>query len=292
MTAEEVVLAAGGLTEPDLKRQRLDTEAVATYDSGEIDDASIGGGAMAPIEPPPPMEFNPENDESVAYAEDTSYSAAVAGAADGWGGAETEGHGYDQFQVHSDVGEDVPQGDGAAQYGEEGDDDEEDEEDEDDDDDDDEAEEDEGGEDGDRGGEGEVEVKPDSVIWFNLSGVQRQAAQELQYTREAWDNCTRTEVTDQEYWHQLTDEQRAAAEVRWLADRLDPSRTCAPQPRTKSRGRGHARTWRPTAATNRSMWIIWLGPSANCCSCGVFTIAGAWLPERDMAQVEGAEIRR
>ena len=187
---------------------------------------------------------------------------------------------------------DVPQGDGAAQYGEEGDDDEEDEEDEDDDDDDDEAEEDEGGEDGDRGGEGEVEVKPDSVIWFNLSGVQRQAAQELQYTREAWDNCTRTEVTDQEYWHQLTDEQRAAAEVRWLADRLDPSRTCAPQPRTKSRGRGHARTWRPTAATNRSMWIIWLGPSANCCSCGVFTIAGAWLPERDMAQVEGAEIRR
>ena len=66
--------------------------------------------------------------------------------------------------------------------------------------------------------------------WFNLTPAQRTAAQELQYTREAWDNCTRTEVTDLEYWHQLTDEQQKAAQVlgfqretwhKWQQLRLD-----------------------------------------------------------------------
>ena len=57
-------------------------------------------------------------------------------------------------------------------------------------------------------------ITPNRVIWFDLSGEQRSAAQELGYTREQWDNCDRTEATD-DYWHQLTEEQQAAAGVRY-----------------------------------------------------------------------------
>ena len=58
-----------------------------------------------------------------------------------------------------------------------------------------------------------AEVMPSAVMWFDLSTEQRTAAQELGYNRQSWDNCERTEATD-EYFHQLTDEQKEAASVR------------------------------------------------------------------------------
>lgn len=226
--------AAEQVVEPELKRQRLSGEGVEAYPNGGLSPREnaeqASPGAIAPIEAPPSMEFNAEEAGDEEYAEDGNYGVAEVDSS-AWAEAPAEGteDGYDnQF---SDAEEDGAENeDEEEDVGEEDDDEEEDDEEEDDEEEDENGEDDEDDEaqdeDSDGGGDGEggEEVKPDSLGWYDLTPAQRQAAQELQYSREAWDNCTRTEVTDLEYWHQLTEEQQKAAQVRRRA-RAQFSRT-------------------------------------------------------------------
>jgi len=95
MTAEDMIRAGDGLVEEqDLKRQRVGDVSPSSYTHGSI--GSEGDAAIAPIEAPPPMEFNAEEDGSgETYAQDGGYGVAEvdnsAWAADG------EAEGYDQF---------------------------------------------------------------------------------------------------------------------------------------------------------------------------------------------------
>jgi hypothetical protein len=150
MTAEDMIRAGDGLVEEqDLKRQRVGDVSPSSYTHGSI--GSEGDAAIAPIEAPPPMEFNAEEDGSgETYAQDGGYGVAEvdnsAWAADG------EAEGYDQF-----AGGEV--GGNEQAYGDEDEEEEEQEEDEDEEDEDEDEEDDEDeGEDED-GGEGEPEVR-------------------------------------------------------------------------------------------------------------------------------------
>ena len=61
MAADDVVpTATDAVVEPDPKRQRTDGGDAATYPDG-FENTEAGSGAIAPIEAPPPMEFNAED---------------------------------------------------------------------------------------------------------------------------------------------------------------------------------------------------------------------------------------
>ena len=253
MTADDTIPAADQVVERELKRQRVGGDDAYANDG---ENAEARSGAVAPIEAPPPMEFNAEGAGDESYGGESYGVAEVDSSA--WG-ADGTAEDYDQYaDADGDESEggalDDAQDDGETDDDAEEDEDEEDENDDDDDANDDEEEDADDDDDDDEeeeenvgvyeGGEGEAEIKPDSVGWYDLTPAQRQAAQELQYTREAWDNCTRTEVTDQEYWHQLTDEQQKAAQVTsW--SRVQPPR--------------HSRT--PPQATRALLHRGWCPPT-------------------------------
>lgn len=187
--------------QPSPKRARLGdtTEQPFTNEAGV-------GGSVPPIEAPPPIEFaelpGKDTDETspIPGATGGAYAEPV-GVAGEWpvdDGARSYNDGYGQAGHDGLADEAEEEGDDEAEEAEE------------DDDDDEEGEDEEGGE---YGGE-DKEIKPDSVMWLDLTPAQRAAAQVLDYSKQQWDNCERTEVTELEYWHQLDDDQKAAAEVR------------------------------------------------------------------------------
>jgi hypothetical protein len=230
--AEPVVIAASAEgSGPELKRQKLGDD-LTVDDGGEYDgDEAVYDDGQ--------VEYGlADADDADQWAQDGgeaaefSYDSAAAGYPgdeDSYGGADGVGPGAAELAngtaiavgYDDDVDDTVADGedpDGEEEEedhgGEEDDEDhggeevvdEEDVEDEEDEVVDDEDEEDEDDEESDM-------ITPNRVIWFDLSGEQRSAAQELG-TREQWDNCDRTEATD-DYWHQLTEEQQAAAGVRY-----------------------------------------------------------------------------
>ena len=187
--------------QPSPKRARLGD----TTEQPFTNEADVGG-SVPPIEAPPPIEFaelpGKDTDETSPIPGVTGGAyAEPAGVAGEWpvdDGARSYNDGYGEAGHDGLADEAEEEGDDEAEEAEE-------------DEDDDDEEEDEGG--GEYGGE-DKEIKPDSVMWLDLTPAQRAAAQVLDYSKQQWDNCERTEVTELEYWHQLDDDQKAAAEVR------------------------------------------------------------------------------